>query len=378
MEQNTVNSPIRPLFVNENMGGHATMHMAIRSALSGYPEVRPQFLDVPHAGIVRRLGAISIPGLAREDFDLQALRIQLGNSAHVERRLRSWENPYDVLHVYSQNAALLSSKALAGRPSVVATDSTGEQGARILPERRVGKGTKSRIALTKLFEKKVYESATLVIAQSEWTANSLRTDYGVADERIRIVPFGINVHEPLPNVSNALPQITFVGTRLSRKGGDRLLDIWRRHLSTETTLTLVTRDDVKLQPGLRVFQDFRPGDPRLDTLLAATNLFVFPSEIDTFGYALIEAMAGEVATISLAVAARAEIAIDGVTGLVLPEGADDGALLAGIRELLSDPVRSREMGLAGRQRVLEHFDARITTKRLVEVLREAQKIFADG
>ena len=373
-----VNSPIRPLFVNENMGGHATMPMAIRSALSGYPEVRPQFLDVPNAGFVRRLGAVSIPGLAREDFDLQALRIQLGNSAHVERRLRSWINPYDVLHVYSQNSALLSSKALAGRPSVVATDSTGEQGARILPERRVGKGTKSRIALTKLFEKKVYESATLVIAQSEWTANSLRTDYGVSDERIRIVPFGINVHEPLPQVSNALPQITFVGTRLSRKGGDRLLDIWRRHLSTETTLTLVTRDDVKLQPGLRVFQDFRPGDPRLDTLLAATDLFVFPSEIDTFGYALIEAMAGEVATISLAVAARAEIAIDGVTGLVLPEGADDGALLAGIRELLSDPVRSREMGLAGRQRVLEHFDARITTKTLVEVLREAQKIFADG
>ena len=378
MEQNTVNSPIRPLFVNENMGGHATMHMAIRSALSGYPEVRPQFLDVPHAGLVRRLGAISIPGLAREDFDLQALRIQLGNSAHVERRLRSWRNPYDVLHVYSQNAALLSSKALAGRPSVVATDSTGEQGARILPERRVGKGTKSRIALTKLFEKKVYESATLVIAQSEWTANSLRTDYGVADERIRIVPFGITLHDALPRVTNALPQITFIGTRLSRKGGDRLLDIWRRHLSTEATLTLVTRDDVKPQPGLRVFQDFRPGDPRLDTLLAATDLFVFPSEIDTFGYALLEAMAGEVATISLDVAARAEIAIDGVTGLVLPEGADDGALLAGIRELLSDPVRTREMGLAGRQRVLEHFDARITTKRLVEVLREAQKIFADG
>ncbi|CAB4775605.1 unannotated protein [freshwater metagenome] len=89
-------------------------------------------------------------------------------------------------------------------------------------------------------------------------------------------------------------------------------------------------------------------------------------------------MSGEVATISLDVAARAEIAIDGVTGLVLPEGADNVALLAAIKELLNDPVRTREMGLAGRQRVLEHFDARITTKTLVEVLREAQKIFADG
>jgi glycosyltransferase involved in cell wall biosynthesis len=89
-------------------------------------------------------------------------------------------------------------------------------------------------------------------------------------------------------------------------------------------------------------------------------------------------MAGEVATISLDVAARAEIAIDGVTGLVLPEGADDGALLAGIRELLSDPVRTREMGLAGRNRVLEKFDARVTTSLLVEILREAKALFEAG
>lgn len=373
-----MNAPIRPLFVNENIGGHATMHMAIRAALKSHPEVNAQFLDLPHAGLLRKFGAIPIPGLAREDFDLQALRIQLGNSAHIQRRLRRWNNPYDVLHVYTQNAAILSTKALAARPSVVGTDATGEQSARLIAERWPGKGTKSRISLTKLFEKKVYESATLVIAQSEWTANSLRTDYGVADDRIRIIPFGINVHDALPRVSNALPQITFIGTRLSRKGGNRLLDIWRRYLSAETTLTLVTRDDVKPQEGLRVFQDFRPGDPRLETLFAATDLFVFPSEMDTFGYALIEAMAGEVPTISLDVAARAEIAIDGVTGLVLPETADDGALLAAIRQMLNDPVKSREMGLAGRNRVLEKFDARDTTSMLVETLREAKALFEAG
>lgn len=368
--------PMHPLFVNENVGGHATMHMAIRAALSDHSEVRAQFLDVPHAGLARRFGALPIPGLAREDFDLQALRIQLGASAHVQRRLRNWRDPYDVLHVYSQNAGLLSSKTLSERPSVVATDATGEQGARMLPERRVGRGTKSRVALTKRFEEKVYESATLVIAQSEWTANSLRNDYGVEDSRIRIIPFGITVQDALPRSPKALPQITFVGTRLSRKGGNRLLEIWRRHLSTETTLTLVTRDDVKPQEGLRVFQDFRPGDPRLGTLLAATDLFVFPSEMDTFGYALIEAMAGEVATISLAVAARSEIAIDGVTGRVLPPGADDEDLLSAIRQMINNPVKSREMGLAGRKRVLEYFDARVTTVRLLEVLREAQDLFA--
>ena len=50
--------PIHPLFVNENMGGHTTLHLAIRTALRDHPDVHPQFFDVPAAGTLRRLGAV--------------------------------------------------------------------------------------------------------------------------------------------------------------------------------------------------------------------------------------------------------------------------------------------------------------------------------
>lgn len=363
--------PIRPLFVNENMGGHATLHLAIRAALRDDPSTRPQFLDVPPAGTLRRAAASSVPGLARADADLQALRVQLGTSAVVRRRLRSWPDPYDVIHVYSQNAALLIDGLLRDRPSVVGTDATTAQGAPLLPYRRPGRGTDRRVTTSQRFERRVYEAATLVVAQSEWVAGSLRDEYGVDPTRIRLIPYGITMPEALGRIARDRPQITFVGFSMQRKGGSRLLELWRRSFRADADLNLVTRDDVGREPGLRVFRDFRPGDPRLRTLFAETDVFVFPSRIDTFGYALVEAMAAEVPTVALAVAAVPEVVADGETGLLVDPDADDDALAAAIARILGDPEGARAMGRAGRVRALERFDARVTTARLVEVLREA-------
>ena len=45
--------PIRPLFVNENMGGHTTLHLAIRTALRDHPDVHPRIEDVIVFGVHR-------------------------------------------------------------------------------------------------------------------------------------------------------------------------------------------------------------------------------------------------------------------------------------------------------------------------------------
>ena len=40
---------MRVLFVNENIGGHATVHAHLRAALAARPDVDARFLDVPPA-----------------------------------------------------------------------------------------------------------------------------------------------------------------------------------------------------------------------------------------------------------------------------------------------------------------------------------------
>ena len=50
-----------------------------------------------------------------------------------------------------------------------------------------------------------------------------------------------------------------------------------------------------------------------------------------------------------------EVVEHGVTGLIVPRG-DTEALAGAIGELLADPDRRREMGVAGRVRALRLFD----------------------
>jgi len=366
---------MRALFVNENIGGHATMHLGIRHALAEHPEVEAEFLDAPDAGLLARVVRAPIPGLARLDLDLGPLRAQLARATWIRRALQRRRDPYDVLHVYSQNAALMSVDRLRTSAAVVSTDATGTLGASLMPNRAPSVGTARRAAVAQRLERRVFEASTIVVAQSDWTARSLRDDYGIEDDRLRVIPFGIIVPDVVrrePATTSGLPEITWVGTTMQRKGGRRLLELFRTRLRDRAVLNLVTRDDVDDEPGVQIHRDVYPNDGKLDAILARTAVFAFPSEMDTFGYAALEAMARRVPVVGLRLHALPEIIDDGVTG-VLVDPADDDALAAAILGLLDDPDARDRMGEAARARVLERFDARATTAQLIDVLHEARE-----
>jgi glycosyltransferase involved in cell wall biosynthesis len=273
--------------------------------------------------------------------------------------------------VYTQNTALLSAADLRRHPAVVSTDATVAQHASMLPYRYPGRGTPTRVRLTQRFETRVYRAATIVAAQSEWAASSLRDEYGVPEPKLTCIPFGISLGPPMPRSEPDPPEITFIGQSLRRKGGNRLIDVFRTQLSGRCVLNVVTPEPVPEVDGVRVHSDIVPGDVRLRELLARTAVLVFPSEIDTFGYAVVEAMAEGTPVVAIANAALPEIVDDGVTGLLVPRDGADERLCAAIETLLDDPVRRRAMGAAARAKVEERYDAVRTTAALVDVLHEA-------
>ncbi len=137
----------------------------------------------------------------------------------------------DVLHVYTQSVALRSVELLRSLPTVVSTDATFLQGAYHLPHRRPTRFTSSAVRVSQQFERRVYAAATLIVAQSQWVADCLHRAYGIDCDRIRVIPFGLNVGPPPVRVEpDGLPEITFVGSTLDRKGGSRLLRVFREHL----------------------------------------------------------------------------------------------------------------------------------------------------
>jgi alpha-maltose-1-phosphate synthase len=368
---------LRALFVNENIGGHATTHRYIREALAERHEIESTVVDVPHPGLLRRLAGAPVPGLGRLDADFQPLRHQLAQALWVRRLVRGWREPYDVLHVYSHNAALLLADDLRARPSVVSTDCTNEQNARTLPYRRPTRWSDRALRVTRRFEEPVYRAATLVVAQSDYAASSLREDYGVPDERLRIVRFGVTVPPTVSRQTTPIPEITFVGSSLARKGGNRLLELHGRALRGRAILNIVTYERVRPAEGVRVFNDVRPGDPRLDEILARTAVFAFPSEIDKTSNAVLEAMARAVPIVAFRQGGIAELVEDGKTGLLVDPG-DDDALLAALERLLDDAALAASYGEAGRRRVQERYDARKTTQELVDALGEAVALRAAG
>ncbi|MDK9701365.1 MAG: N-acetyl-alpha-D-glucosaminyl L-malate synthase BshA [bacterium] len=89
-------------------------------------------------------------------------------------------------------------------------------------------------------------------------------------------------------------------------------------------------------------------------LIALADLFLLPSETESFGLAALEAMCCEVPVLAYRVGGLPEVIESGVTGFLLDLGDIDSMAEAGI-ELLEQPERRQAMGKAGRIHSLSHF-----------------------
>lgn len=102
------------------------------------------------------------------------------------------------------------------------------------------------------------------------------------------------------------------------------------------------------------FAGFRDDIP---DVMAAFDIFAFPSHAESFGVVLIEAMAMERPVVSTNCDGVLDIVVDGRTGLyVQPRRADE--LAVALMQLIADPLLRDQMGKAGRKRVEELFDQR--------------------
>ncbi|HYR28851.1 MAG TPA: N-acetyl-alpha-D-glucosaminyl L-malate synthase BshA [Thermoanaerobaculia bacterium] len=95
--------------------------------------------------------------------------------------------------------------------------------------------------------------------------------------------------------------------------------------------------------------------PNLEEVLGGCDLFLLPSETESFGMAALEAMASEVPVIATRSGGLPEVVVDGETGYLLPVG-DVEAMAARAIEILSDDDKQQAMGKRGRGVAVEQFD----------------------
>lgn len=109
--------------------------------------------------------------------------------------------------------------------------------------------------------------------------------------------------------------------------------------------------------GLRDRVVFLGNVPNLEEVLSGCDLFLLPSESESFGMAALEAMASEVPVITTRSGGLPEVVTEGETGYLLPVGDVEGMAARAIEILRDEPLRKR-MGARGREVAIEKFDER--------------------
>ncbi|HSD64631.1 MAG TPA: glycosyltransferase family 4 protein [Ignavibacteriaceae bacterium] len=125
----------------------------------------------------------------------------------------------------------------------------------------------------------------------------------------------------------------------------------------------------KLNINNIIFTGYRNDIPEL---LAALDIFVFPSRAEAFGIALIEAMAMEKPTVCSASDGILDIAVDGYTSFMF-EKENIADLEEGINKLINNPDLRKAFSKAARKRVLENFNINLVTDRVCSLYEQLIK-----
>ena len=94
----------------------------------------------------------------------------------------------------------------------------------------------------------------------------------------------------------------------------------------------------------------------LESLLSCADLFILPSEQESFGLVALEAMACEVPVLGTSIGGLPEVVVHGETGFLFPVGEIQQMADAAI-ELLSDPLRLERFRRSARAWAVERFDS---------------------
>ncbi len=205
-----------------------------------------------------------------------------------------------------------------------------------------------------------------LLTVSESSRRDIAADFGVASDRIQVIPLGVD-DVFVPPTSPRLPGriVAMASADTPMKGVSTLLEVVAKlRTEREVELVLVSRPT----PGGRTEQLVEQlgiggcvrlvhgiSDEQLVEVMGSAEVACVPSLYEGFSLPTAELMACETPlVVSRAGAIPEVVGPEGECADLVTPG-DVGELHAALVALLDDPGRRARMGAAGRRRVLEHF-----------------------
>lgn len=185
-------------------------------------------------------------------------------------------------------------------------------------------------------------------------ARSTLIENGIAEEKIVVIPFGVDLEtfRPAPHSLTSHPlRFAFVGLLGARKGLPLLLDAWRLLSPDNAELWLIgpVSDHIqRLIPAMRGLRIIGKVPHReLPGILRQCDVLVFPSYFEGFGLVLLEALASGLPIIATDATAAPDLITNGIEGYTIPVG-DLEALRDAMERFISSSVDLEMMSTAAR------------------------------
>lgn len=366
-------------FLLEQTLGHRTHSQNLQTNVPKDPTIRPIWGPIEW----------NLTGLdARIPVYNSNWTVRAGLRARQAIRQIQRQNQIDALFVHTQVPAVLLVDWMKRIPTIVSLDATPQQYDALGAYYAHQSGPHWLETLKWRAHVRCFQQAHRIVAWSQWTKAGLIDAYGVPAEKIAVIPPGVNTKEwtrssPRTQTgggSNEPVKLLFVGGDLQRKGGDLLLQAFRRlrqeqaqhsgQTGNAIELHLVTRDPVAAEPGLFVYHNMQPNSAPLKALFHSADIFCLPTYGDCLPMVLSEAGAAELPAVATNVAGIGEIVKDGETGFLIPTG-DVPALIDALRTLVENPILRRAQGIQAATLVQREFDAERNTERLLTLMKQS-------
>lgn len=365
----------RIAFVLEQTLGHRTHSQNLQAALAREDSVRPYWIlpTWQEEGLGSRIPVYKSNWTVQAGW--QARRGLSETAAHTH---------LDGLFFHTQVPAVFSVNWIKRLPSVISLDATPLQYDTLGEAYEHAKGPSWLERIKYRLNRSALHAARHLVTWSEWAREGLIYEYGITEEKITVVPPGVNLREwsrpKSVEKSSEVVKILFVGGDLERKGGEDLLEAFQYLYSQQPQqfngghpnieLHMVTRDPIKPRPGVYLYQDMKPNSPELKRLYHQADIFCLPTHGDCLPMVLAEAGAASLPIVSTDVAAIPEIVQPGLNGFVIQPG-DIKGLVESLQHLIEDPLQRKMMEVQSFRIVSADHDASLNAMRLMQILRNA-------
>jgi glycosyltransferase involved in cell wall biosynthesis len=365
-----------------------------------YPEVDPRvrLTEVPSLDLYREPDPFRTPRWSelRDAVDMLEVGIMwtagfpepLTFSLRVARELRARAREFDIVHDNQCLGYGLLSLRRAGIPLVATVHHpiTHDRAVELAAARGWRRlGVRRWYGFVRM-QARVARRIPRILTVSTSSAADISADFRVPIGRIRAVPLGVDTavfrQSDAPRVPGRI--VTVASADMPMKGVRTLLEaVAKLRTERQVELVLVTR----LTPGgptQRLIEELAVGDvvrtvsglgdAALADLLGSAALACVPSLYEGFSLPTVEAMAcATPLVVSRAGAIPEVVGPAGECADLVPPG-DAEALSRALSALLDAPHRRRQMGEAGRRRVLRQYSWESVAAATVDCYREAIEV----